>query len=204
MIGIINYGSGNIYAIANIYKSNHVDYFIADNPEELRSASKLILPGVGDFDETMKMIQERGLKTWLDQRVLEDKIPILGVCVGMQIMTKSSEEGRLPGFGWIEAVVKKIDVSKLNEKPFIPHLGWNTVEIKRNHAILKGIDHEKGFYFLHTYYCECNIEEDILTTTTYGDTMVSAFNNKNIYGFQFHPEKSHGNGEAVLLNFATL
>lgn len=202
MITIVNYGSGNIRAIGNIYDKLNIPYKVAATPEELAGAEKLILPGVGAFDETMSKLNESGLRAALDQLVLTDKIPVLGICVGMQILCKSSDEGLLPGLGWIDGVVKKFDVNKLHTLPKIPHLGWNSVSLKKQSLLYEGIDVENGFYFIHSYYFECNRAEDVLTQTMYGEQFASSVNRENIYGVQFHPEKSHHNGVELLQNFA--
>lgn len=204
MIAIINYGSGNIAAIANIYKELNIEYIIADKPEQLLAADKLILPGVGKFDNTMSCLEGSGLKIQLDDLVLKKKIPVLGICVGMQIMAESSDEGVLPGLGWISGDVKKFDISKITTKPFIPHMGWNSISSPINHPILEGIDFETGFYFIHSYYFKTKNAENILTTTEYGENFSSAIFKDNIFGAQFHPEKSHGNGIKLLKNFANL
>jgi glutamine amidotransferase len=204
MITIINYGSGNINAIGNIYDSLNIPFKIANNPSQVENSEKIILPGVGAFDETISMLDESGFRKILDEEVLSKKVPVIGICVGMQILAKSSEEGTLPGLGWIDGVVKKIDKSILMHKPKVPHLGWNSVNIKKDSKLLEGIDEEEGFYFLHSYYFECNNQNDILSTTNYGKEFSSAVNNNNIYGVQFHPEKSHHNGVKLLQNFAKL
>lgn len=204
MITLINYGSGNIQAIANIYKRNNIPYVITNDKKELSNAKKLILPGVGDFDETMELIKEIGIKNLLDELVMDKKIPILGICVGMQVLGKSSEEGKTEGFGWINGVVKKMDVTKLEHKPHLPHMGWNIVNPIQKSTLLNNIDLGKGFYFLHSYYFDCTNPDDILAETNYGQTFASAIHHENVYGFQFHPEKSHQNGIELFKNFANL
>lgn len=204
MITIIDYGSGNIRAIANIYEKLNISYLIAKNPDDVIGAKKIFLPGVGAFDETISKLDEIGFRSVLDKEVLENKVPILGICVGMQILAEASEEGSLKGLGYIKGHVKKLDASKLDAKPKLPHLGWNSIEIKRNSPLFNNIDPQKGFYFLHTYYFECSNNNDILSTTHYGNSFSSAINDNNIFGFQFHPEKSHSNGINLLHNFAKL
>jgi glutamine amidotransferase len=204
MITIINYGSGNISAIGNIYERLKVPFKVANSPEEVLGSEKIILPGVGAFDETISMLDESGFRSVLDKEVLENKVPVIGICVGMQILAKSSEEGILPGLGWIDGVVKKIDKSLITVKPKIPHLGWNSIEVSRSNSLFEGIDEEEGFYFLHSYYFECNNEADVLSRTFYGKSFASSVNNNNIYGVQFHPEKSHSNGVQLLHNFAKI
>jgi imidazole glycerol-phosphate synthase subunit HisH len=204
MITLINYGSGNIHAIANIYKRLDIPHIMTNKPEELSKAQKLILPGVGDFDETMDLINNLGIKNLLDELVLEKNIPIMGVCVGMQVLGNSSEEGSSAGFGWIDGVVKRIDESTLKTKPYLPHMGWNTAVPVRDSPMFNEMNLDKGFYFLHSFYFECSNENDVLAETTYGHRFASAINHQNIYGFQFHPEKSHQNGIELFKNFALL
>jgi glutamine amidotransferase len=204
MITIINYGSGNINAIGNIYERQKIPFRIADRPEEVNGSEKIILPGVGAFDETIAMLDESGFREILDREVLESRVPVLGICVGMQILANKSEEGKLPGLGWIGGEVKKIDKNLLIQKPKIPHLGWNSIEVIKKNALFENVDQEEGFYFLHSYYFECFNEEDVLSHTFYGKNFASSVNNQNIYGVQFHPEKSHQNGIKLLENFANL
>lgn len=204
MIKIVNYGSGNIQAILNIYKQLNINCFVANTPEELLGTTKLILPGVGSFDETMKQLMDSGFKKELDILVLEHKIPVMGICVGMQILAKRSDEGKLNGLGYIDAEVKKFDSSKILEKPHLPHMGWNSIEPTKNHKIFENIEFENGFYFLHTYYFSCHTEEDILARTNYSGNFASAVNHHNVFGMQFHPEKSHHNGVQLFKNFANL
>jgi len=204
MITIIDYGSGNIRAIGNIYDKLKIEYKIAKRPEEVIGAEKIFLPGVGAFDETISMLDQTGFRKVLDIEVLQNMVPIIGICVGMQILAESSEEGKLLGLGYIKGKVKRIDESLLNQKPKLPHLGWNSIDIMRQNELLKNIDSELGFYFLHSYYFECENKEDILTTTNYGQAFASAINHDNVYGIQFHPEKSHQNGINLLHNFAKL
>ncbi|MDR1610870.1 MAG: imidazole glycerol phosphate synthase subunit HisH [Candidatus Symbiothrix sp.] len=204
MITIINYGSGNIKAIGNIYERLNIPFKIANIPEEIKNSEKLLLPGVGAFDETISMLDESGFRKALDHEVLVNKIPVLGICVGMQILAQKSEEGNLPGLGWIEGEVKKIDKSTLLHKPKLPHLGWNSIEIKRESDLFTGINEEDGFYFLHSYHFVTDHKENVLATTFYGSELASAVNRDNVFGVQFHPEKSHQNGIQLLKNFAEL
>lgn len=204
MITIIDYGSGNISSIVNIYEKLNIPCIIANHPDQVIGAKKICLPGVGSFDETMSKLDEIGFRAALDKEVLGNKIPIIGICVGMQILSETSEEGILKGLGYIKGRVKKFDVTKLQSKPKLPHLGWNSIEIKRQTPLFENIDPQKGFYFLHSYLFECLDDNDILATTQYGYSFSSAINHDNIYGFQFHPEKSHSNGVNLLYNFAKL
>jgi glutamine amidotransferase len=204
VITIINYGSGNIRAIGNIYEKLNVPYKIAKQASDVVGAKKLFLPGVGAFDETMKMLNQTGFREVLDIEVLQNKVPILGICVGMQILAESSEEGKLPGLGYIKGIVKKIDETDLLKKPKLPHLGWNSISIKKDCSLFNGIDEEIGFYFLHSYYFQCADSFDVLAETSYGKVFASAISHENIFGTQFHPEKSHNNGVKLLENFALI
>ncbi|WP_420384923.1 imidazole glycerol phosphate synthase subunit HisH [Roseivirga sp.] len=204
MIGIIAYGSGNVKAIANIYKRLNLDYFITSDPGKLKEATRLILPGVGAFDQTMNLLNESGLRSVLDKLVLNDKIPVLGICVGMQIMAESSEEGAEKGLGWISGRVKKIDQNKLHNKPKLPHMGWNSVILAKPNEIVEDVNFNKGFYFLHSYFMSPSNEEDVLVKADYGQEFACVVKKENVVGIQFHPEKSHDNGIQVFKNFANI
>ena len=204
MITIIDYGSGNISAIANIYERLNIHYKIAKSPVDLIGAEKLFLPGVGAFDETMLLLIKNGFKEVMDEEVLNNKVPIFGICVGMQVLGNFSEEGDLPGLGYINGVVRKFDESLICGKPKLPHMGWNTLHEQTKTSLLDGIDLEIGFYFLHSYYFDCVNSSNVVATTRYGREFASVVCNSNVYGVQFHPEKSHSNGVNLLKNFANL
>lgn len=204
MISIINYGSGNINAIANIYDTLKIEYKIVSKSEDLVGSKKVILPGVGAFDETMGMLNKSGFLDVLNHLVLFQKIPVLGICVGMQIMAESSEEGKLEGLGWIKGKVKKFDSNLIEHKPKIPHLGWNSISSTKECDLFNGIDQNDGFYFIHSYFFSATNQEDILAVSNYGIKFSCSVNRNNIYGVQFHPEKSHKNGVLLLKNFAEL
>lgn len=204
MIGIVNYGSGNVHAVSDIYRQLNIEHVISDDPGILEKASHLLLPGVGAFDETMRVLYETGLKSFLDEQVLIKEKPVMGICVGMQLLGERSEEGELEGFGWVKGKVKRFDPTLLTHKPHLPHLGWNTVEAKYDHPIFSDIDHNRGFYFLHNYYFECDDAENVLGTTEYGKPFASAVRCGNVFGMQFHPEKSHQNGINLFRNFTTV
>lgn len=204
MITIVNYGSGNIRAITNILTRLGVAFTIAGSPPELESATRILLPGVGAFDHAMGRLEQSGLRRVLDVLVLERKIPVLGICVGMQILGASSEEGRLPGLGWVKGVVKKFDISKApgGNRMHLPHMGWNDVEPIRKHHLFEGLEENARFYFLHSYYFHCVSENDMLARSEYGGPFACAISHENILGVQFHPEKSHRFGIRLLKNFA--
>lgn len=204
MIAILKYGSGNVAAIANIYSKLNLNFKTVTEEAELEYASKLILPGVGAFDEAMRLFTESGLREPTSKLVLEKQIPVLGVCVGMQMMANSSAEGQLDGLGWVDAEVVRLDTSGLERKPLLPHMGWNSILPTKSHPILKGIDFARGFYFLHSFHIKCSEKNDVLTESRYGETFASSFAYKNVFGFQFHPEKSHANGIRLFKNFAEL
>ncbi len=204
MITIINYGVGNINAFLNVYKRVNFPVKIAKNLQDLKDAKKLILPGVGHFDHAMSELIKSGMREKLDELVLEKKIPVIGICVGMQIMGNNSDEGTMQGLGWIDASVKKFDESKINQVTRLPHMGWNNVYPLRDNLLFKSLEKNAIFYFLHSYFFLCNNNSDILANTEYGGLFTSAANHENIYGIQFHPEKSHSYGEILLHNFAKL
>lgn len=204
MVGIIDYGSGNINAIANIYKRGNFKYLVSKDPEVLRTCSHLFLPGVGAFDETMMLLRRDGLAEAINELVVSEKKPILGICVGMQVLASVGDEGDAWGFGWIPGAVNKLDATKLTHKPLLPHMGWNTVEPTPGASLFKDIDHELGFYFLHSYVVHPESQQSVAAHSTYGERFASALEKDNVFGFQFHPEKSHQNGITVLHNFAKL
>lgn len=204
MIGIVNYGSGNINAIGTIYKNLNIPYKVIEEISDFDGVSKLILPGVGAFDETMQQLIDSGFKKKLDELVLENNTPVLGICVGMQILGEGSDEGDLEGLGWIPGRVKRFDAAMIKTKPYLPHMGWNTISNPLGHELLAELDMDFGFYFVHSYYFECFDDENILSRTTYGLEFSSSIYKGHIFGTQFHPEKSHGNGVQLLKNFAEL
>ena len=204
MITIVDYGVGNIQAFVNIYKELGIPYSLAKTKDELNNASKIILPGVGHFDFAMKKLTDSGMIEMLHHKVLQEKIPVLGICVGMQIMAQSSEEGKLDGLNWITGKVKKIDTSALLQNTLLPHMGWNTIEIKQYSTLFHDFQSDPDFYFLHSYVMECQDKNNILATTEYGEEITVIVQKDNIYGIQFHPEKSHQIGVQFLNNFVNL
>lgn len=204
MITIIDYGVGNINAFVNVYKRVDVPVKIARTAADLAGAEKLILPGVGHFDYAMEKLNNSGMRDQLDDLVLDKKVPVIGICVGMQMMANYSDEGEREGLKWIDASVKKFDESKIHHVTRLPHMGWNDVTPKAALPLFAGLEHDAIFYFLHTYYFECNNPEDVMAVSDYGIEFASAAHHENKYGIQFHPEKSHHYGEILLHNFAKL
>jgi glutamine amidotransferase len=204
MITIIDYGVGNIKAFYNIFNKISVEVKIAQKPADLLNSSKLILPGVGHFDYAMKRFTESGMLNIVNEMVLNENLPILGICVGMQMLANSSEEGNLPGLGWIDARVNKIDSNLLAQTTRLPHMGWNSIVVKKKNPLLNNLNSNSRFYFLHSYYFDSFNEADSIATSNYGKEFTSVVNHKNIYGVQFHPEKSHHYGIQLLKNFANI
>ena len=197
MTVIIDYGLGNLGSIANMIKKVGHKSIITSDLEEIKNATKLILPGVGSFDNGMRNLAELGMIEVLNQKVLVEKTPILGICLGMQLMTKSSEEGTLAGLGWLDAQTKKFVSDTLK----IPHMGWNIIKHQKKSKLFDECESEKRFYFVHSYCVSCNNQEDIHANTNYTQDFVSSFEKENIVGVQFHPEKSHKFGMNLLKNF---
>jgi glutamine amidotransferase len=200
MIGIVNYGSGNIAAIANILAQSNIAFKVVDSHTEIGSADKYILPGVGLFDETLKTLSSSGMMDVLQENVVVKGKPILGICVGMQILSNKSDEGSLPGFGWIQGDVLRM---RKSDNVRTPHMGWNSIAVSNDQAgLLKDVDVARGFYFLHSYHFVPSQTKDILAECEYGDRFCCGVSNgTNVFGVQFHPEKSHNNGVLVFKNF---
>ncbi len=203
MIALVDYGLGNIQAFANIYRRQGLAVTLARTPEEMDGASKLILPGVGAFDWAMNQLNGSGLRDKLDEMVLGRRVDVLGVCVGMQMMAMRSEEGDQPGLGWVDAEVVRFDTTGFNQRTHLPHMGWNDVQPTATDSLFRGID-TPIYYFLHSFHVSPASSEHILSTSKYGDTFASAIRSNNIYGTQFHPEKSHQWGVSLLRNFAEI
>ncbi len=205
MIAIVKYGSGNIGAIANIYKQLKIPYVVSNDIAELAKADSYIIPGVGAFDPTMEQLKNSGLLELLNEEVLGNGKKVLGICVGMQILAEGSEEGRLSGLGWIPGKVRKIDATLLPPGPKLPHMGWNSINLSSSgNRIFTGIDSTRGFYFLHNYFFDASDSENVIATVNYGNDIPCAVVRSNIFGVQFHPEKSHSNGVNIFKNFAEL
>ena len=202
MIVIIDYGMGNLGSILNMLRRINAEAMISGAAADIQRADKLILPGVGAFDNGMRNLAELGLTAVLNRRVLDEKTPILGICLGVQLFTNRSEEGTLPGLGWIDAETIRFRFDGENHRLKIPHMGWNAIEVKRPQSILAPLPDEPRFYFVHSYHVRCRDEANVLAVTRYGIEFHSAIVRENVVGTQFHPEKSHRFGMQVLRNFA--
>lgn len=201
MIYIVDYGMGNLGSVQNMFKYLGVGSKITDDPQELKSASKILLPGVGSFDQAMTRIANSGFRDMLNLKVLVEKVPLLGICLGMQLITLGSEEGKLPGLGWISASTIRFP---RNNGLKVPHMGWNTVTPTTQSPLTKDLPDESRFYFVHSYYVKVENERNSILKTEYGLTFDAAIQQDNIYGAQFHPEKSHKFGMQLLKNFSSI
>lgn len=200
MITLVDYGLGNIQAFANIYKRLDIPYSIAQDAEGLKAASHLILPGVGSFDWAMQRLEASGMRLVLDDLVLNQQLPVLGICVGMQMMANSSEEGSHPGLGWIPGEVQRFNERSFTSKTSLPHMGWNDI-VPKKHPLFANIS-DPLFYFLHSYYFLPSCADQVLAVAEYGEHFAAAVCKDHVIGVQFHPEKSHHSGVQLLQNFA--
>jgi glutamine amidotransferase len=201
MIRIVDYGLGNVSAFFNAYKRANIDVGVARTVDDIRRASRLVLPGVGAFDHAMTMLHRSGMRDAMEERVLGERVPVLGVCVGMQMMARRSDEGKLPGLGWINAEVRSFSAMGLDDLR-LPHMGWNDVIAGSGAPLFTGLDSFARFYFLHSYYLDGVRSGDMSAIATYGRDFCCAVGVGNINGVQFHPEKSHDCGMQLLKNFA--
>lgn len=204
MISIVDYGLGNVRAFQNMYKRMNIDAVAVRTAEELRGAEHILLPGVGAFDHAMELLDASGMRETLDEIVLEKGVPVMGVCVGMQILAESSEEGTRVGLGWIKGTVRHFRSTPGAEGLMLPHMGWNDVEPKSGQPLFKGLGEEARFYFLHSFYFDCTNDESVSARAEYGVNFACAVSRGAIHGVQFHPEKSHHFGAQLLKNFAEL
>lgn len=201
MICIIDYGVGNAESVKNMLRRIQVDCVISSDVDTISSATKLILPGVGHYDEGMRNLAERQLIGPLQDLVINKGRPILGICLGMQLLGKSSEEGQIPGLGWIDMRFLRFR-SDASGPIKSQHMGWNSVVPSRSSVIFDNFDPDPRFYFVHRFYAQCASEDDVIATTSYGTAFASAVGHGRIFGVQFHPEKSHRFGMKLLKNFA--
>lgn len=205
MIKIIDYGVGNIQAFMTLYKRMGYQVERANSVSGLRGATRLILPGVGHFDHAMQRLNESGMRPLLDQLVLEDNIPVMGICVGMQILANSSEEGEFPGLGWIPGRVKSFSINGKADKLPLPHMGWNELKPNRDSKLFsQGFSTTPSLYFLHSFYFDADDKSNVAATAHYGIDFDAVVSRGDIHGVQCHPEKSHQWGAQLLKNFADL
>lgn len=202
MIVIVDYGVGNLGSIINMLKKAGTRAIASSDPDVLSQAKKLILPGVGAFDAGMNKLNEHGLVPLLNHLALEKRVPFLGLCLGAQLMTKKSEEGLAQGLGWLDADTVRFKFGVENSHLKVPHMGWNTLHIRRSHPLFTDLEPDARFYFVHSFYIHSRDSEIVLAETDYGGLFHSVFAKDNIIGAQFHPEKSHKYGMRLLRNFA--
>jgi len=203
MIVIIDYGLGNLASVLNMFKKIGVkDVIISKEQSVIEKAEKLLLPGVGAFDAGMTNLEQSQLIPLLNKKILVDKIPILGICLGMQLLTKRSDEGQKQGLGWIDAETIKFNLDPAL-KLKVPHMGWNYIDVKKENKLID-TQTKNRFYFVHSYYVKCSDENQTLATSNFGNDFTCMVNKENIYGAQFHPEKSLKFGMKILENFSKL
>lgn len=204
MIVIVNYGIGNLDSVLRAFRSQDADVRISSNPGELAQARGVVLPGVGSFGKAMEYLTRSDLFPVLQEKVLEEKRPILGICLGFQMFTTWSEEGGVEGLGWVDAQTKRFNFDGMDPQPKMPHMGWNDLQRRKESPLFEGIHPSACFYFAHSYCVSCNDRDAVLAETDYGYKYVSAVQKENIFGTQFHPEKSHANGLQMVRNFIGL
>ncbi|WP_114652005.1 imidazole glycerol phosphate synthase subunit HisH [Polynucleobacter necessarius] len=204
MIHVVDYGLGNVQAFLTLYKRLGFEATRAKTADDLTGASKIILPGVGAFDHAIELLDQSGMRPTLETLVLQDKVPVLGICVGMQLLASVSNEGYLPGLGWLPGKVRAFRSDERSASLPLPHMGWNDVQPKPGSPLFAGFESDARFYFLHSYYFECDEPSHVAATASYGLAFSCAVSAGNVYGVQFHPEKSHHFGAQLLKNFAEL
>ncbi|MBL7221317.1 MAG: imidazole glycerol phosphate synthase subunit HisH [Phycisphaerae bacterium] len=206
MIAIVDYNMGNVGSIRNMLRKIGAESVITSDIDEISRASKLILPGVGAFDNGMTHIKQMHLPDVLGEMVLGRGVPVLGICLGMQLITRRSEEGELPGLGWIQADTVRFKFDRQTENAKIPHMGWNVARPRRCDTLFKGLgdSEDAAFYFVHSYHVACDDESDVLAAATHGYEFTCAIEKGNILATQFHPEKSHRYGMQLLKNFVEM
>jgi imidazole glycerol-phosphate synthase subunit HisH len=201
MIVVVDYGVSNLGSICNMLKRIGVEAAASRDTRQIAAATKLILPGVGAFDNGMQSLHARNLVPVLNDSVLQRRIPILGICLGMQLFTQGSEEGKLPGLGWLNARAIRFPSKEQHPALRVPHMGWNTADILRPSVLFRDTEQQPRFYFVHSYHVVCDDGEDVTAITHHGVDFASSFEHGNVLGVQFHPEKSHKFGMKVLENF---
>lgn len=201
MIAVVDTGIGNLESVLRAFRKIGVAVQLAPDPEGLAGADRIVLPGVGYFDKAMARLEETGLRTALDRMVLEQGVPVLGICLGYQLLTRHSAEGDCAGLGWIDAETKPFEFGPEDTRHKIPHIGWNDLTAREKTPLLRGIPERACFYFAHSYYVVCHDAAVSRATTTYGPTFTCMVERDNVLGTQFHPEKSHDAGALMLRNF---
>jgi len=201
MIAIIDYGMGNLRSVLHKLGRLGIDAEVASSQEVIENVDKIILPGVGSFARGMVNLEEAGLVGVLNDRIIDGKTPVLGICLGMQLFSKHSEEGNAEGFGWVDAQTRRFNFNEKSGNFRIPHVGWNSIEVKREDPLFTNIGENERFYFTHSYHLDCANKNDVLATTHYGYDFPSVIRKENIVGVQFHPEKSHKLGIQLIKNF---
>lgn len=204
MIHVVDYGLGNVQAFLTMFKRLGIEATRAKTAADLAGANKIILPGVGAFDHAMKLLDQSGMRPVLEDLVLKNKVPVLGICVGMQMLATSSEEGNLPGLGWVPGKVRSFRSDKHSRDLPLPHMGWNDVQPKQGLPLFAGLESDARFYFLHSYFFECDEPANVAAIASYGLDFCCAISFGNVHGVQFHPEKSHHFGAQLLKNFGEL
>lgn len=205
MICIVDYGVGNIQAFLNLFKRLGVEARRADTPDALSDAVRLVLPGVGHFDHAMRRLNDSGMRPKLEELVLGGQVPVIGICVGMQMLAQGSDEGTLPGLNWVPGRVRAFANQPKSEDLPMPHMGWNDLQPKVESKLFsKGFDESPQFYFLHSYFFDAENKHDVAATANYGLDFDAVVSRGHIHGVQCHPEKSHHWGEQLLKNFVEL
>ena len=202
MIVVVNLGLGNLGSVLNMLAKIGAEAFLSSSPDDIGRADKLILPGVGAFDRAASQLDALGLREPLRGAVIDHRTPVLGICLGMQLLTAGSEEGSLPGLGWIGGGTQRFRDRREGGPERVPHMGWNSLAVMRGHPLLDGLEQESRFYFVHSYHVVCRSDHDVIATTHHGYDFTSVVGRANILGVQFHPEKSHRFGMRLLRNFA--
>jgi glutamine amidotransferase len=204
MIHVIDYGLGNVQAFLTVYKRLGIEATAARSAADLVGVRKIILPGVGAFDHAIELLEKSGMRPTLETLVMQNKVPVLGICVGMQMLASASDEGHLPGLGWVPGKVGAFRTNGQSAHLPLPHMGWNDVQPKSRSRLFAGLESDARFYFLHSYYFDCNDPSHVAATASYGLDFSCAVSADNVHGVQFHPEKSHHFGTQLLKNFAEL